>query len=215
MSQTSQPLLSARGLTCVRGDRELFSGLDVSVRGGEVLHVAGPNGAGKTTLLGVVATLTPPTAGGGSVLGATLGTRETWQVRRRIGWAGHDPGLYPDLTLRENLTLSASIAGLSHEQADAALDAVGLSAAAHRRADRSSNGMQRRIDLARMLMLAPDLVLLDEAHAGLDNAADEIISEILRRTRAKGGGALLVSHDARRLAEDTDRVLRIERGTVR
>ncbi len=208
-------LVSLENISVRFGNTPVIAGVDFVVSPGEVVGVAGPNGAGKTTLLGVVATLTPPTAGGGSVLGATLGTRETWQVRRRIGWAGHDPGLYPDLTLRENLTLSASIAGLSHEQADAALDAVGLSAAAHRRADRSSNGMQRRIDLARMLMLAPDLVLLDEAHAGLDNAADEIISEILRRTRAKGGGALLVSHDAHRLAEDTDRVLRIERGTVR
>ncbi len=149
------------------------------------------------------------------MLGAALGTKGVTEVRPRIGWAGHDPGLYPELTLRENLQLTASLAGIATSVVDEILDVVGLSAASHRRADRSSNGMQRRIDLARLLMLEPDLVLLDEAHAGLDNAADEIIPEILRRTRAKGGGALLVSHDARRLKDDTDRVLVIERGTVR
>lgn len=197
------------------GRTPVIDGVSLTVSPGEIVGVAGPNGAGKTTLIGVVATLTPPTSGGGTVLGASLGTKGVIEVRPRIGWAGHDPGLYPELTLRENLALTATLAGLDSSAVDEALEVVGLSAAAHRRADRSSNGMQRRVDLARLLMLEPDLVLLDEAHAGLDNAADEIIPEILHRTRAKGGGALLVSHDARRLHQDTDRVLEIERGTVR
>lgn len=197
------------------GVTPILVGVSLTVGPGEVLGVAGPNGAGKTTLLSVVSTLTPPSAGSGTILGARLGTPEVLAVRRRIGWSGHEPGLYPELTLGENIRLTARLAGRSPAEADTALAAVGLAAASHRRADHSSNGMQRRVDLARLLLLGPDLVLLDEAHAGLDTAATEIIDEILSRTRSRGGGALLVSHDADRLACQVDRVVRIEAGVSR
>lgn len=196
------------------GATPILVGIDLTVGPGEVVGVAGPNGAGKSTLLSVVATLVAPTGGTGTVLGARLGTAETLAVRPRIGWSGHEPGLYPELTLGENLRLTARLAGRPVAAADAALAAVGLAGAAHRRADHSSNGMQRRVDLARLLLLGPDLVLLDEAHAGLDAAAEEIIDEVLARTRGRGGGALLVSHDTARLARQVDRVVRIEAGVT-
>lgn len=196
------------------GATPVLAGVDLVVEPGEVVGVAGPNGAGKTTLLMVAATLVAPSGGGGFVLGARLGTPEVLAVRPRIGWSGHEAGLYPELTLAENLRLTARLAGLDADDADRALAAVGLTGAARRRADHSSNGMQRRVDLARLLLLAPDLVLLDEAHAGLDAAAEEIIDEVLARTRRRGGGALLVSHDADRLARQVDRVVRIEAGVT-
>jgi ABC-type transporter Mla maintaining outer membrane lipid asymmetry ATPase subunit MlaF len=74
--------------------------------------------------------------------------------------------------------------------------------------------MQRRVDLARLLMIRPRLVLLDEAHAGLDEDAEAIVDEIVRRARNEGGAALLVSHDAVRLAARVDRVERLAHGTV-
>lgn len=181
---------------------------------GDVVGIAGPNGAGKSTLIMLVATLLAPTTGSGQVMGARLGTRQVVAIRPRIGWSGHDAGLYPELTLSENIRLWASVAGRSAAQADEALDAVGLSGAADRRADRSSNGMQRRVDLARLLMMRPSLVLLDEAHAGLDQDAEAIVDEVVRRSREEGGGALLVSHDAARLASRVDRVVRLEHGTI-
>jgi heme exporter protein A len=181
---------------------------------GEVIGIAGPNGAGKSTLIALVATLLAPTSGTGHVMGARLGTRQVTTVRPRIGWSGHDAGLYPELTLAENVRLWATVAGRSPGDADRALDAVGLTGAADRRADRSSNGMQRRVDLARLLMMRPSLVLLDEAHAGLDEDAEAIVDEVVRRSRQEGGGALLVSHDATRLASRVDRVARLEHGTI-
>lgn len=189
---------------------------DVTLRldAGEVLGVAGPNGAGKTTMLGVIATLVRPTSGTGEVLGARLGTAAVRPVRTRIGLAGHDPGLYPELTLVENLRLVARVAGLPDWAADTALAAVGLEAAAHRRADHSSHGMQRRVDLARLLALRPRLLLLDEAHAGLDRSATVIVEELVRRVRADGGGAVLVSHDPEVLAGQVDRMLHIDNGVV-
>jgi ABC-type multidrug transport system ATPase subunit len=173
---------------------------------GQVIGIAGPNGAGKTTLLSVVATLVAPTSGEGTVLGARLGTREVVTIRPRIGWSGHDAGLYPELTLAENMRLWATVAGMSDQAADDALDLVGLAAAGGRRADHSSNGMQRRVDLARLLMLDPGLLLLDEAHAGLDADAESIVDELIHRVRQRGGGAVLVSHDTARLAGRVDRV---------
>lgn len=189
-------------------------GVDLTIHPGEVVGVAGPNGSGKTTLLHVVATLVRPTAGTGQVLGTTLGTDQVRRIRPRIGLSGHEPAVYPDLTLAENLRFVAGVAGLPAVAAEEALADVGLAAAADRPAGRSSNGMQRRVDLARLLMLEPDLVLLDEAHAGLDRDAEVIIDALLERVRHRGGGGLLVSHDGERLARQVDRVVRIEAGAT-
>jgi heme exporter protein A len=210
-----QALIELDGVGVTMASVPVLTDVHFVLEPGEVVGVAGPNGAGKSTLLTMVATLLAPTEGIGKVLGARLGTREVVGIRPRIGWSGHDSGLYPELTLSENIRLWADVAGIPRSAADDALDVVGLSGAAHRRADRSSNGMQRRVDLARLLMVRPELVLLDEAHAGLDEDAEAIVDEVIRRARHDGGGALLVSHDAVRLAARVDRVERLEHGTVR
>ncbi len=210
----TDPIVQLRDIGVRFGTVPVLVAVDLTIAPGEVVGVAGPNGSGKTTLLGVVATLIRPNSGTGRVLGAALGTDDVRRVRRRIGLSGHEPAVYPDLTLAENLRFVARIAGVTVEAADRALADVGLAAAADRPAGRSSHGMQRRIDLARMLMLEPDLVLLDEAHAGLDQDAEVIIDVILERTRRRRGAALIVSHDAERLARQVDRVLRIEAGAT-
>ncbi len=210
----TDPIVQLRDIGVRFGTVPVLVAVDLTIAPGEVVGVAGPNGSGKTTLLGVVATLIRPSSGTGRVLGAALGTDDVRCVRRRIGLSGHEPAVYPDLTLAENLRFVARVAGVTVEAADRALADVGLAAAADRPAGRSSHGMQRRIDLARMLMLEPDLVLLDEAHAGLDQDAEVIIDVILERTRRRRGGALLVSHDAERLTRQVDRVLRIEAGAT-
>jgi len=210
-----QPLVSLQGVSVNAGNIPILRTIDLAVHPGEVLGVVGPNGAGKTTLLGVISTLTAPSAGSGTVLSAKLGTSEVLGIRPRIGWSGHEPGLYPELTLAENLRFSARIMGIELDVADRSLAIVGLEAAAERRAERASNGMRRRVDLARLLMAGPDLVLLDEAQAGLDASAEVIIDEILRQVRERSGGAVLVSHDARRLSERVDRMCTISAGELR
>lgn len=196
------------------GRTPILDRVDLTLHAGERVGVAGPNGAGKTTLLGVLATLTSPNAGTGSVLGAALGTPEVYAVRTDIGWSGHLPALYDELTLAENLAHVAALMGIEPARADLVLADVGLEAAAHRRADACSNGMRRRVDLARILMTSPSLVLLDEAQAGLDADAEIIIDEIARRTVAADGAVVMVSHDGRWLGGHTDRLLHIDRGRV-
>jgi ABC-type multidrug transport system ATPase subunit len=209
-----EALVDLEGIGVSFAGTPVLTSVSLRVDPGQVIGIAGPNGAGKTTLLSVVATLVAPTSGAGTVLGARLGTRQVVRIRPRLGWSGHDPGLYSDLTLAENLRLWADVAGRPASEADAALEMVGLARAADRRADRSSNGMQRRVDLARLLMLRPSLVLLDEAHAGLDQDAETIVDEIIRRARLDGGGALLVSHDATRLRMRVDQVQDLSEGRI-
>ncbi len=168
----------------------------MEVRAGEVAGFAGPNGSGKSTLLRTVATLLRPSAGSGEVLGAALGSSATYAIRPRIGLLAHDPALYPDLTLLENLELVARLSGRSPQEAVRLLEGVGLGAASGRRVSDSSHGMRRRVDIARLFLTEPDLILLDEAHAGLDDAAVSLIATIVGRTVDRGGAALLVSHDS-------------------
>src|SRR5215207_7376055 len=139
--------------------------IDVSLqfRPGEVAGVLGPNGAGKSTLLGLLSTLVPPTTGSVRWRNEVLG--RTSALRSRIGYVGHDPGVYGDLTASENLSLFASLYGLTSPQARAAelLERVGLAAArADAPARTFSRGMQQRLALARALLAEPDLLLFDE-----------------------------------------------------
>lgn len=184
------------------GTTVILDGAKLTVAPGEKIGLLGPNGSGKTTLLRVMATLVRPTSGSGSVLGAELGTHDVYAVRTKIVLIGHLPGLYPELTLAENMRFIARIAGRSERDADTALEAVGLARASERRAMESSKGMLRRAELARALIQRPHLLLLDEAHAGLDADAVGLVDAIAGRVADGGGAALLVSHEPDRLAVD-------------
>ena len=205
-----EPLVTLDDVSVRFGPTTVLSGVELRVEPGTVVGVGGRNGVGKTTLLGVIATLVPPSNGRGRVLGAELGTSAVRDIRHRIGWSGHEPSLYDDLTLRENLHLTADLAGLPRDAADEALDRVGLGEAGHRRAGLSSNGMRRRTDLAALLLRRPDLLCLDEAHAGLDADADAIVGALIDLTRRRGGAVVMVSHDAARLRAECDDVMLLD-----
>lgn len=187
--------------------------LSLSVSPGDVIGLSGPNGAGKSTLLRAAATLIRPTTGTGTVLGADLATAGP-DVRAQIGMLAHDPAVFGELTLLENLEFVARVTGRPKERAHQLLNAVGLQAAADRRADRSSHGMARRVDIARLVLTEPKLVLLDEATAGLDEAAVSLIGTVIERTKIAGGAVILVTHDATYLDTVTSRHWRVVDGTV-
>ncbi|MFI7679457.1 ATP-binding cassette domain-containing protein [Actinophytocola sp. NPDC049390] len=192
----------------------VLRGLDLHVGAGESVGLTGANGAGKSTLLRVVGTLLPPAGGEGRVLGATLGTDECRAVRPRISLVGHTPALYSRLTLLENLSFVARLVGRTEREAAEALDAVGLARAADRRAEACSQGMCRRAELARVLLTEPALLLLDEAHAGLDAESAELVEVVVERVCHRGGACLVVSHDQPRLAAAVDRVVALTGGAL-
>lgn len=207
-------IVSLRGVDVRFGATPVLSDIDLDVAAGEAVGITGPNGAGKTTLLGVLSTLVAPSRGSIELFGGAVTRRDLPGVRRRIGMSGHDPGLYPELTLLENLTLVERLVGDVRMSAMQVLEVVGLAGSAGRRASAASNGMQRRTDLARLIMTRPDLILLDEAHAGLDAAARDIIDRLIHRTCEAGGGAIVVSHDRSVLARSLGRIVEIREGSL-
>lgn len=208
------PIVEAVGVGVDLGSCPILRGLDLALYPGEVVAVVGPNGSGKSTLLRLLATLVRPSAGRLEVLGSAGDTMTASAVRRRIGYVGHDPALHPDLTLGENLQLVARLVGRDRAAADTALRAVGLAGAADRRVRICSAGMRRRAELARMLLCQPELLLLDEAHAALDAASRGLVDEVATDVVARGGVAVLVTHDPGAVAPLAGRILRLSQGRL-
>ena len=176
---------------------------------GQTLAVFGANGAGKTTLLRVLAGLLRPHAGSARVLGSQL-PGEAWKVRGRIGYLGHDPLLYRDLSGRENLVYQSRLYGLDPERVDEALAAVGLERRANEPVRDLSKGMVQRLAAARATLHYPDLLLLDEPRANLDPAAAERLEPLIGRD--SGRARVLVTHDVERALAEADLALGLRAG---
>jgi ABC-type multidrug transport system ATPase subunit len=209
-SRALEPAIDVQGLRKEFGDRTALAGVDLRVEPGESVAVLGPNGSGKSTLLRILAGLLRPSSGEVSVLGNVL-PKETHRLRGRVGYLGHEPLLYRDLSPRENLELAAALHGIGADQAGARigalLDAVGMSARAGDRVAELSAGMKQRIDICRAVLPEPRLLLLDEPDAHLDPDARRRLAPLIaageERTR------ILVSHERGRASEESDFVLEL------
>jgi ABC-type multidrug transport system ATPase subunit len=205
-----EPAIELAGLRRDFGDRTALDGIDLRVDPGESVAVLGPNGSGKSTLLRILAGLLRPTSGQVSVLGCTL-PKETHLLRGRVGYLGHEPILYRDLTPRENLELAAALHGLESEaispRIEALFDAVGMSPRADDRVAELSAGMKQRIDICRAVLHDPELLLLDEPDAHLDPEARRRIAPLI--AAGNGRTRVAVSHDRGAATEDADFVLEL------
>ncbi len=180
------------GLERRYGERVALTGVTVSVSPGETLVVLGANGAGKTTLLRVLATLLRPHGGSCRVLGRDL-PGAAWAVRGRVGYLGHDPLLYRDLTGRENLAYHARLHGVERDQVDEQLAAVEMTRRADEPVRELSKGMVQRLAVARATLHHPEILLLDEPRANLDPGAAEALEPLIGRAGEKT--RVLVTHD--------------------
>jgi heme exporter protein A len=213
MNAESSLAVDAQGIARRFGARWCLRGVSLHVRPGEVVALAGTNGSGKTTFLRVVATLLKPNAGTVKVYGHDV-TKAPDEVRRHVGFLAHAAGLYEDLTALENLRFAAEMLGRSPNGLEAALDRVGLARVAGDRVRGFSAGMQRRLALARLMLVRPRLLLLDEPYANLDTAGTEIINGVITEVRNAGGAALLVLHELAPAAGMLDRVLTLVDGRI-
>ncbi len=178
---------------------------------GETLAVVGPNGAGKTTLLRMLATLHRPDAGSLTVAGLSLPDAAA-RVRRCIGYLGHDPLVYLDLTAWQNLELFADLYGVADAKGriEELLDEVGLLNRAFEPVRAFSRGMAQRLGLARLMLHRPELLLLDEPHAGLDAPGNALLSRVL----GEGRSVVMVTHDVERAVALAGRIVVLRRGRV-
>lgn len=195
---TDSPTLEVRALECVRGERQLFTGIDFTVPPGAALQVAGPNGAGKTSLLRIVCGLSLPESG--TVLWDGAETRRArLAFCRELAYVGHAAGLKDELTPLENLAITRACAAAPGLDAATALDRVGMSHAMRQRCRDLSAGQRRRVALARLLAVEARLWVLDEPLTAVDADGFRMFEEILAAHLARGGVVLFTSHQSLRL----------------
>ncbi len=197
------------GLTRHFGERTVLQGLSLSLPAGATLVVLGRNGAGKSTLLRVLATLLRPHGGRVAVFGEEL-PRRAFAVRGRIGLLGHDPLLYRDLTGRENLVYHARLHGVAPARVAEVLAQVGMDRRGDDPVRLLSRGMVQRLAVARTILHAPSLLLLDEPRSNLDPAAGELVEPLIGR--ASGATRVISSHDPQAALAEADLVLALRDG---
>jgi len=185
----------------------------MEVQRGEVVGLLGPNGCGKSTLLRVFGTLLKPNAGNAFVNGIDVVANPDG-VRSNVGYLAHSAGLYEDLTALENLTFAAQMLGLPLMAAETVLDRVGLGYVASERVRGFSAGMQRRLALARLLLMNPKVLLLDEPYSNLDVQGIALMNSVVGEIIEGGGSALVVLHELAPAVAILDRTVTMAFGRI-
>jgi len=182
--------LSGQNLRCVRGGREVFSGLDFAVSAGELLAITGANGSGKTSLLRLIAGLL--VASGGSV--ELEGGEAELSLAEQAHYLGHRDALKPALSVAENLSFWRDFLGGEMGDGGRCLAAAGLDHAAHLPAAYLSAGQRRRLSIARLLVVRRPVWLLDEPTSALDVAGQDLFVRLMRDHLIGGGIIIAATH---------------------
>jgi len=184
-------VIHARGLGRRFGEKRVLDGVDLDLARNGFLLVTGPNGSGKTTLLRLIAGLLVPTAG----------ELRVDVPRERVGFLGHEPLVYRELTALENLDLYGRLYRVPErrERIGMLLERFGLWDARNRRADTFSRGMLQRLALCRALLHDPELLVLDEPFSALDEDGAGLLDRELAELRP-GATFVVTSHDPERVA---------------
>jgi heme exporter protein A len=190
-------MLSATDLSCVRGDRSLFAGIDFAVEPGEWLHVRGANGSGKTSLLRLLAGLSQPAHGEIHWDGKRV-KDDTQAFRSELLYLGHHAAVKEELTALENLQLASELDGdeLPRAEAEAALQRFGLKGREDLPVRFLSAGQKRRVLLARLVTRKAKLWVLDEPFTALDTRAVQLLGTLIGEHLEQGGMAVVTSHQA-------------------
>jgi phospholipid/cholesterol/gamma-HCH transport system ATP-binding protein len=223
MNEPMSALVEVRDLHFARGERVIFSGVDLDIRRGSVTAIMGPSGTGKTTLLKLIGGQIQPARGTVRVDGAhvaALGRRELFALRKRMGMLFQSGALLTDLTvfdnvafpIREHTTLPESMV---RDLVLMKLETVGLRNARTLYPRELSGGMARRVALARAIALDPMMILYDEPFAGQDPISMGILVRMIRRLNdALGLTSIVVSHDVPETASIADHIYMIADGRI-
>ncbi|HVW22237.1 MAG TPA: ATP-binding cassette domain-containing protein [Opitutaceae bacterium] len=210
------PAIEVMGVFKRYGAVEALRGIDLTVQAGEVFGLLGPNGAGKTTLFSILATLRRPSEGVARVMGHDAAV-ERDAVRASMGIVFQEPAIEQRLTARDNLLLMGLFFGLpsalARRRAAELLERLGLAAAADRPARTLSGGQRRKLELARALVIDPQVLFLDEATLGLDVDARRVFWGEVRALAATGRTVFFTTHYMEE-AEAADRIALIDAGRI-
>ena len=196
-------MLIAENLTKAYKREPVLRGVSFSVRPGSVLGICGSNGAGKTTLIHVIASILPADSGTITLMGIPVSQARDY--RSRIGFVPQNIALSPNLTVRQNLSFWASMRGMNGRQAKEAVrdaaEMANISSFMNKAVGRCSGGMARRANLAAGLIGRPDLILLDEPTAGIDEENRDLILKTILSLRQQGSMILMVNHYYQELSQ--------------
>src|SRR3954453_11287432 len=204
--------IDVSGLTKHYGEVAAVDDLSFSVRRGAVTGFLGPNGAGKTTTLKMVLGLAEPSAGTAAVMGKPYAALDS--PTRRVGAVLESTGFHPGRRGRDHLRVLAAASQLPESRVDEVLAEVGLTEAGRRRVKGYSLGMRQRLGLASALLGEPDVLVLDEPANGLDPEGVQWLRRFLRGFAARGGTALVSSHQLAEMAQTVDDVVIISHGRL-
>ncbi len=210
-------MIEAFGVTKVFGLRPVLRGVDLRVENGAFLTLFGPNGAGKTTFLRILSSLSRPTTGAVRIAGYVL-PQQASEVRSVLGVVSHQPLLYGDLSAEENLRFYARMYALPRESREdriaEVIEAVGLRKRGRDLVRTFSRGMQQRLAIARAVLHAPPVLLLDEPYTGLDQDAAAILDDVLHEVATRGRTVLMTTHNVARGLAMADRVAILSKGKI-
>lgn len=210
-------MIEAFGVTKAFGLRPVLRGVDLRVEEGMFLTLFGPNGAGKTTFLRILSSLSRPTTGSVRIAGYVL-PQQAAEVRSALGVVSHQPLLYGDLSAVENLRFYARMYALPREAREdriaEVIEAVGLRKRGRDLVRTFSRGMQQRLAIARAVLHAPPVLLLDEPYTGLDQDAAAILDGVLREVAMRGRTVLMTTHNVARGLALADRVTILSKGKI-
>ena len=205
------PVILLENLVKFFGRFAALRGVSASFAPGRLYVVTGDNGAGKSTLLRVIAGLSEPSQGRFTI----LGSKNVREVARRVGYMGHAPLLYDELSGMENLRYFAGLYGIQDDEVGRnAMRSVGLDPELNRRVGQYSQGMRQRLSLARAVLHDPELMLLDEPFSNVDLHSARAMAAVLGRVRDNGKTIFVVTHQAALMEAVADQFVHMSAGKI-
>jgi len=201
------------GVSKSYGYRHVLRHITLQIQKGEFLVLTGHNGAGKTTLLRILSTQVSPTKGMVRLFGRDP-RGEGSTVRSRIGLVTHESFLYPELTVLENLQFYGQFYPVAESRYREMLEMFEIRPYAGVRVGSLSFGQRRKVDIARALLHNPDLLLLDEPFAGLDEKTAHLLGEYLADLKETGITLTMTTHSPEKPGLSCDRAITLERGSI-
>lgn len=208
-------MLEIKNLTKVLGDNLILKNITLTLEKGEVLAVIGPNGAGKSTFFKCTVGLLKP-SDGEIILDGKVVKKNSNVFKKKLGFLGHDSFLYNNLTPVENLKFYGKLHKVKdlEQRVNALLKEVGLFLFKDTPIRSFSRGMIQRLAIARVLLPEPEILMLDEPHTGLDQAAVSLLNKIILEKKQAGTSILLISHDFEQVEALADRAAILMKGKI-